>query len=292
MSLTTSQPEEFARALSSRLNISKVADLFEIARQFRLKICEVDSVSFEGALIRATNKPGGVIAVKDDIRESGRKRFTIAHELGHYILPGHGLADTPCKSEHIESWGKEIPDQEIAANRFASELLLPTALVRLVVQQRRASLKTAKTLRADFQTSLTAAALKCVEVTDEQCAFINSINGVVKWYNPSSRFQYYIRAGEEVSADSLASQLSKEAEQREKSGSVLAEAWISNYRLLQNAKVWEDSILLPYYNSVLTIITITEPLEKDTHTYEEDALLEELDPDEFTISRRKWPGRR
>lgn len=43
----------------------------------------------EGLLIRSQGIPRGIIAVKKSIRSEGRKRFTVAHEIGHYVLPGH-----------------------------------------------------------------------------------------------------------------------------------------------------------------------------------------------------------
>src|ERR1051325_10675045 len=115
-----SRPEDFACALLAKFKMSK-ADLPDLASRIGLKIREVGSVGFEGALMRVPNKPIGIIAIKKDIREPGRKRFTIGHEIGHYILPGHG--DTVCKSADIGS-SRGGSDQEVAANRFASELLL------------------------------------------------------------------------------------------------------------------------------------------------------------------------
>lgn len=78
----------------------------------------------------------GVLVVKDDTpvifvnstHHSNRQRFTIAHELGHHILhkptgvhvdKGFTLAFRSPKS----STGEDL--QEIEANQFAAELLMP-----------------------------------------------------------------------------------------------------------------------------------------------------------------------
>ncbi|MXY66774.1 MAG: ImmA/IrrE family metallo-endopeptidase [Gammaproteobacteria bacterium] len=65
-----------------------------------------------------------------------RKRFTIAHELGHYILHreliGNGVDDTTAyRSEEIGKYhNTDIgPHEETQANRFAAGLLMPTKLV-------------------------------------------------------------------------------------------------------------------------------------------------------------------
>lgn len=48
-----------------------------------------------------------------------RQRFTIAHELGHY-LEGHDLA-----KKIIDDVYDKPTDKEVEANRFAAELLMP-----------------------------------------------------------------------------------------------------------------------------------------------------------------------
>jgi len=251
---TPAQPEDFARALLRRFKISTTPDLSELADRIGLEICEVESEGFEGALVRIPNKPTGIVAVKATIREPGRKRFTIAHELGHYILPGHGELDCVCKSRDVESWSRGAPEHEIDANRFASELLIPSAQAATIVRQESATVVVAKKISAKFQTSLTAATVKCVDVTEEQCALVVSDSGIIEWWRPGPQFQHYIkRKGTEVSVESLASNLFRPTEEREQDGAVRAEAWLAGHVF---GKVWEDSILLPYYNRVLTIVTV------------------------------------
>jgi len=70
-------------------------------------------------------------------------------------------------------------------------------------------------------------------------------------------------------------------------GLVPAVAWIDESRLGVGARIYEDSILQPYYKSVLTVLTINEPLGT-VDNYDQDSLLDELDPNEFTINRRRW----
>lgn len=51
-----------------------------------------------------------------------RIRFTIAHELGHYLL-GHGSSNRGNARSNMQTI-------EVQANRFAAELLMPEAAVR------------------------------------------------------------------------------------------------------------------------------------------------------------------
>jgi hypothetical protein len=63
----------------------------------------------------------------------GRRRFTAAHELGHFLLHrdrmigGRWMGDT---RETIREEGSNAADMEREADRFAAELLMPAAMCR------------------------------------------------------------------------------------------------------------------------------------------------------------------
>lgn len=60
---------------------------------------------------------------------SVRQRFTIAHELGHFVLShGDAFRDTPAAFSSRNS-----DPRERDANRFAAELLMPEAAIRKVI---------------------------------------------------------------------------------------------------------------------------------------------------------------
>lgn len=253
----TAKPEDFAAALLKRFNISPPVNLHDLASKIGLKICEVESEGFESTLLRSSNRLKGIVAVDRRIREVSRKRFCIAHEIAHYILPGHGEENCICKKGDIEAWGQNISEHEIAANQFAAELLLPTSHILPIIQRECATIKAAKIISGDFQTSLTAAAMKCVGVTSENCALVVIDNKAIRWWKPSNSFIHYIRRGE-ISSDSLASKLFSGEESFEQDGAVPAGTWLTY--VSTDAKVWEDSIILPSYNRVLSIVTITKAL--------------------------------
>ena len=83
------QPEVYARALLDRLAIVGVPDVLAIASALKVPVHEKALDRCEGMLVRVKGTAIGAIAVKSSIREETRKRFTIAHELGHLLLPGH-----------------------------------------------------------------------------------------------------------------------------------------------------------------------------------------------------------
>ena len=291
MSLSANEPEDFARALRKRFCIHGAVDLHALAGEIGLRIKEVDARGFEGALIRVADKPHGIIALRRAIREPGRKRFTIAHELGHFVLPGHGITGRTCTGENIESKNKRVPAHEASANMFASELLLPIVEVQPIVQARLASIETAEFLGSEYGTSLTAALLKCSDVANERCCVVVSRDEMIEWARPNESFKHFIGRRERLSDASLAAKLMAGDIEERVSGLVPAEVWLDDSHLRRGAMIYEDSVLQSHYNSVLTILTITEsPSEQGLD--DDDPLLEELDPDEFSLNRRRWPGRR
>lgn len=87
---------------------------------------EVMEESISGMLaIKAT----GAVIVVNHSHHHTRQRFTIAHELGHYFLHADGASSFIDQSDKIyfrdsvSACGTDT--QEVQANRFAAELLMP-----------------------------------------------------------------------------------------------------------------------------------------------------------------------
>lgn len=67
-------------------------------------------------------------------RPPTRRRFTIAHEIGHIVIPWHVGTMTVSHVAEYESVDDPIyKAMESEANRFASELLMPTAWLRSLI---------------------------------------------------------------------------------------------------------------------------------------------------------------
>ena len=90
-----------------------------------------------------------------------RKRFTLAHELGHYMLHRHligeGLIDDRAyRSTDAGKYHNTLigPSEETKANRFAANLLMPLDLVKLERSKLRGNLKNeVKILAQKFEVS-------------------------------------------------------------------------------------------------------------------------------------------
>ena len=65
-----------------------------------------------------------------------RQRFTLAHELGHYLMPWHLGADFYCDTTDRRADLRPKSADEPEANRFAAELLVPSAWLDGLIAKR------------------------------------------------------------------------------------------------------------------------------------------------------------
>jgi hypothetical protein len=280
-------PALYATALLERLGIAEPPDVFHITKALGVDVEERDVASFDGALVRVKGAPLGIIAVRASIRESARKRFTVAHELGHLLLPGHEHS-TICNAERIENWARDLPGPEIEANRFAGELLVPSTIALKKFGTPTPSFTAVDDIAYAFRTSLTASAYRFCELTPYAVAVVWSSGGVVRWFKRSTEFAHWIRIRERVDEGTLAHDLFRRSDVSPSAAVVAADAWLEG-TFSKDDTVVEESRAIRSYDGVLTLLWLRAPLRDERRDNE---LLPELDPSDFTLSRRRWPGKR
>lgn len=278
----------YAQTLLERLGIVDRPDLYSIAARIGLSIQENEVQGFEGALIRPIGGRIGIVVLSRSIRELGRKNFTIAHEIGHYLLPGHDTEEHVCLTRDVESWSAKADKKELDANEFAAELLIPTASLQQRMGSAKPTIALVSSIAEEFSTSLTTSARRFVETTGERCAFVWSTEGRISWYVKSNEFGHHVKVGEQVDRHSLAYQCFSEAKRQSGPALVPAESWLPESNLLTNAEIIEESLLLPFYRSVLSLLSIRARIENRTE-WDEEQTEEPLAPDEFTLDRKRWP---
>ena len=102
-------------------------DLQRVADQYRVPVlCYSDfpelSLSGDGF---AVDIDGPTIYINDRIHYRPRRRFTVAHELGHVIL-GHSLDRAQNRTRESDSG---LSPLEVQANIFARDLLMPACIL-------------------------------------------------------------------------------------------------------------------------------------------------------------------
>lgn len=95
----------------------------------------------------------------------GRQRFSAAHELGHWIKDRNLIASICNESEIARNRGnaKYGNHREVCANKFAADLLLPERMLIKRLVTRSHTLDSCSELADEFQTGLTATAIRLVQ---------------------------------------------------------------------------------------------------------------------------------
>jgi len=250
--------EVLAGVLIERLGVRGKPDLPALASKFGLRIREVDSEGFDGALVRVPGQRGGIIAVKASIPETTRKRFTIAHEIGHYVVSGGERLDV-CSPTTIETWGLAVQKPEVEANEFAVELLLPTKYVRSMLVQDFPDFPAISRTASEYETSLTATVRKFLRLTDHACAMVWSKDGQIVWSKRSETFTLPIRRGK-LDLSTRASELFLHSSQQEEPEfqERPSRLWLKSHGKAAVTQILECSVLMQNYDSVLTLLWIED----------------------------------
>jgi len=283
----SSVPATFASELVTALKLTAPIDPLDVAKRLGLGVEYCDSSGFEGALVCSKETRAGTILIKNSIREDGRRRFTIAHEIGHYVLPHHGAKGSVCGSKDVESWDRSLPGEEAEANVFASELLIPRSLVGPALVGSKPTFQLIREMSRLFDVSLTASAFRAMGLTSFRAAIVWSTSGVIRWFKASEEFMAFVSVKDSVAEGTYAYDCFRGVKVPDDLNSVRAELWLSESKRRNPDYVQEHSIWLPAYDSVLTLLYIEESSISLVDTDEET--LEELRAEDFTVNRRKWP---
>lgn len=102
-----------------------------------------------------------IITVNSTSRRE-RQRFSAAHELGHWICDRGNIALSCTEKMFNEDWFQD--SREYRANRYAADILLPKGMFSQKGYKRDITFRSVQELSGIFQTSLTATAIRLVEL--------------------------------------------------------------------------------------------------------------------------------
>jgi hypothetical protein len=133
-----------------------------------------------GALVPAESRTRWGI-VYGTGQSPGRRRFTVAHEFGHYLLHRKKYPDGIHSSE-ADVDGRTKIQVEREANEFASWLLMPLDDFRKQVSpQDKPDFDLLGNCADRYEVSLVAAILRWLRYTERRALLVTSVDGFVKW---------------------------------------------------------------------------------------------------------------
>lgn len=204
----------------------------------QLDISEVRPISvdgFEGGLITDEGRSRGFILV-NQLAHFTRQRFTIGHELGHFLMTHHrprGDEGFLCTREDMRRYGRgtmsPAAQMETEANQFSALLLMPPPLWRKSLERfRDPSLDQITDLAREYVVSKEAAARGFVEYHAESIAIVVVKDGRIdRIYRPFQGFPALcVDKGHEVPRSSLYHRLRPDLRKASEMVEAKAEFWL------------------------------------------------------------------
>ena len=252
---------EAARDLLSEFHVSDPQDiqLETIAwHKARLRVKRGGITGAEGRIVASPDK-GGVIRLAAH-QNVGRSRFTLAHELGHFILHAEKSLDKTDDARTLMIWHDD--SEETEANIFGAELLMPEFLFGPASRKTTPSVEHLKTLAGSFGTSLTATTFQFWEYTREPLAIVISDGWEMTRFSPIKDGCARVRFGRIHEHSAAGERLAGKAADSKGMVDTPAYAWLEGFENDNEHFVKEDSIYLDFYDRTISLIWIDEPLEE------------------------------
>ena len=239
------------------------------SREILVEAKPIAAKGVSGMLLRAGNN--FVIGYATHIKSIGFQRFCIAHELGHFFLPGH--------PEHVFSGGKSSHESragfgsrdeiELEADHFAAGLLMPSNLFKAEAGKHADGLTAIENVAERCKTSLTASAIRYAELSDAAVSVVVSTGKSVDYCFASaamrgiSGYKHPIK-GSLLPPDSLTYSFNQDQKNiTDALRSDDAADLIAWFRSDDEFDASEEVVGLGEYGKTLTIITAEIPDEDD-----------------------------
>lgn len=181
-----SRAERAARRLLDEFGLDDIidVDLQDLVFARNILYRETPLGGCEGRIVFG-NKGRAIITINSETTYLPRKRFSIAHELGHYELK-HNLIhfDNVATLDYYKNG-----NQETEANEFAAELLIPAPRFNAAVAGIPFSPRLLEVLAEEFGTSISSILYRYIDVGPHPVAAVFSHNGKVLFMKKSSQFR-------------------------------------------------------------------------------------------------------
>lgn len=254
---------------------------FSIAQSLDIavKALPSDSQGVSGILLRHDNQYG--ILYSTWLENEGFQRFSVAHELGHYSLPGH---PDSVPSGHASKAGFVSRDKyELEADHFAASLLMPRELFKAAMNKAGVGLEAIEKLTDQCNTSLTATAIRYAKYTPDAVAVIMSTGAVIDYCFMSDCLKEiqglsWPGKGSSVPRNTVTHAFNGNpgniSSANRQSGRTHLQQWFGGY---MNTELTEEVIGLGRYGKTLTILSV-DYMPDQEELEEEEKLIESWKP--------------
>ena len=276
------------KILKIELGLPIPVPIEELAGQLDIqKIAPLETEGFEGGLLTDEARGSGIILVNGAAKR-GRRRFTIGHELGHFLIPTHKPrkgAEFLCSRDDMRRWSIKDQDSyarmESEANEFAALILMPPPLWRKeMARYRDPALSQIVELAGKFDVSKEAAARAYAQYHDQLVAVVVVKDGRIdKVYRDIVRFPYMpLKPGAPVPWQSIYHRAPKLFDRPSDVEELDAEVWLQSDWGKKLPSLSEQVFF--QQGGFALLMLWAEPVEA-----------EEADPDEDRTSKQRYQDR-
>lgn len=199
---------ELEPQLSTRVPVEELCLQLDIQT-----IGALETDGFEAALIMDELKASGAVLVAKG-RSDERRRYSIAHELGHFLIPAHrpsGGSSFECSLADLHLLDPKDRDRrkrvEAEANRFAAHLLMPPRAVRARIRQTDSTLENVVAMAREFGVSKEAMVRSWVDSHRQPVAVVLAHRGRILRRYRNEDFPWLPDGNGRLPEDSLAAEL-------------------------------------------------------------------------------------
>jgi Zn-dependent peptidase ImmA (M78 family) len=178
---TDTREERLAQRFAERRSLSVPIDVLALANSLAIVSEKIFPIDIDG-LCLDLKKPGikPTVWVSKNLRHE-RKRFTLAHEIGHIVIPWHSgiildeidVSPGRTTSNYFE-WEGE-------ANRFAAELLMPSLWADDICRRASHMRDAMHVIAQRAEVSLQAAALRVLKLGPPGYLVAATRSGMIEW---------------------------------------------------------------------------------------------------------------
>lgn len=268
-------PRRLANAITDQLPKQTIpVPIEEIAGELDItEIRFMETEGFEGGLIAFDDKSEGIILLNPKSSKQ-RQRFTIGHELGHFLIPTHttdGNRNFSCTKEDLQasSSDKNASRREIEANLFSAELLMPEQYFKTDIRQfGEPDIEHIRSLAKRYNMSTESTARRYVELNDYTCAIVFSHQNNVRYSVKNESFPW-LEPGKNdpLPKDSLSVSSRKQEGETSQWEEVKSNIWISDEKRRLPENILEQTLQQQGDHGItLLFLEQTETDEDDEET--------------------------
>jgi Zn-dependent peptidase ImmA (M78 family) len=196
------------------------------------------------------------ILVNTSSKNTGRINFTKAHELGHFCL-NHKGETFQCTKSDMSNFAKK--PQEIEANQFAREFLLPEDILKPLSIAAPFDFITINAISNQYLVSKMAATIRILDFHLDHYAFVSSMNGTIIYSGLSKSLNGKIalqRLGSAIDGGSFAKSVLNSNKQMNGYSAVDPSVWIAKNHTVSKISLKEYSKANKAVGTVMTLLKV------------------------------------